>query len=100
MYLSASGRPIGHVWRSTVTANDHAIAIAIAWSFAVTVLRHTWPMGLPLADRYIHLTYAEQFGRGQPFTYFPGGGYSAGATSVVWTMVLAPFWTLGARGHA
>jgi hypothetical protein len=57
-------------------------------------------MGLPLDDSYIYLTYAKQFGRGQPFTYFPGGGYSAGSTSVLWPMVLAPFWALGARGHA
>jgi hypothetical protein len=76
------------------------VAITIAWAFAVTVLRHTRPMGLPLDDSYIYLTYAKQFGRGQPFTYFPGGGYSAGSTSVLWPMLLAPFWALGARGHA
>ena len=57
-------------------------------------------MGLPLDDSYIYLTYAKQFGRGQPFTYYPGGGYSAGSTSMLWPMLLAPFWTLGARGHA
>ncbi|MEJ7604256.1 MAG: hypothetical protein WKG01_40725, partial [Kofleriaceae bacterium] len=76
-----------------------ALAIGIAWAFAITVLRTTRPMGLPLDDSYIYLTYAKQFGRGEPFTYFPGGGYSAGSTSVVWPMLLAPFWTLGARGH-
>ena len=76
------------------------VAIVIAWAFAVTVLRYTRPMGLPLDDSYIYLTYAKQFGRGEPFSYFPGGGYSAGSTSVVWPMLLAPFWTLGARGHA
>src|ERR1041384_6991851 len=76
------------------------VAVAVAWAFAVTVLRHTRPMGLPLDDSYIYLTYAKQFGRGQPFTYFPGGGYSAGSTSILWPMLLAPFWTLGARGHA
>lgn len=75
-------------------------AIAIVWAFAATVLRYTRPMGLPLDDSYIYLTYAKQFGRAQPFSYFPGGGYSAGSTSVVWPMLLAPFWTLGARGHA
>jgi hypothetical protein len=75
-------------------------ALAIAWAFLVTVLRHTRPMGLPLDDSYIYLTYAKQIGRGQPFSYFPGGGYAPGATSVVWPIVLAPFWTLGARGHA
>ena len=76
------------------------VAAALAWGFAVTVLRHTRPMGLPLDDSYIYLTYAKQAGRGAPFTYFPGGGYSAGSTSVLWPLVLAPFWTLGARGHA
>ena len=75
-------------------------AIAMAIGFVVGVLRHTRPFGLPLDDAYIYLTYAKQFGRGQPFSYFPGGGYSAGSTSVLWPMVLAPFWTLGARGHA
>ncbi len=76
------------------------VATGISWAFAVTVLRATRPMGLPLDDSYIYLTYAKQFGRGEPFSYFSGGGYSAGSTSVVWPMVLAPFWTLGARGHA
>ena len=77
-----------------------AVALVIAWLFCVTTLRHTRPMGLPLDDSYIYLTYAKQLGRAQPFTYFPGGGYSAGSTSLVWPMLLAPFWTLGARGHA
>ena len=76
------------------------LAIAIAWAFAATVLVHTRPMGLPLDDSYIYLTYAKQIGRGQPFSYFPGGGYSAGSTSALWPFVLAPLWALGARGHA
>jgi hypothetical protein len=86
---------------------DHAPTIAItiaaiglAWTFAAIVLSHTRPFGLPLEDAYIYLTYAKQFGRGEPFTYFSGGGYSAGSTSALWPMVLAPFWALGARGHA
>jgi hypothetical protein len=77
-----------------------AVALFIAWAFAATTVRFAGPMGLPLDDSYIYLTYAKQIGRGEPFTYFPGGGYSAGSTSVLWPMVLAPFWTLGARGHA
>jgi hypothetical protein len=77
-----------------------AAAIAIAWLFVAMTLAHTPEMGLPLDDSYIYLTYAKQIGRGQPFTYFPGGGYSAGSTSVLWPFLLAPLWTLGARGHA
>src|SRR5262247_1322410 len=75
-------------------------AIGLAWSFAAGVLHHTRPFGLPLDDAYIYLSYARQFGRGEPFSYFHGGGYSAGSTSVLWPMLLAPFWTLGARGDA
>src|SRR5258706_9095775 len=77
-----------------------ALALFITWAFAAMTLVHAGSMGLPLDDSYIYLTYAKQLGRGQPFTYFPGGSYSAGSTSVLWPMVLAPFWTLGARGHA
>ncbi|HEX4452260.1 MAG TPA: hypothetical protein VH143_15395 [Kofleriaceae bacterium] len=77
-----------------------AIAAFVIWAFAATVRAHTDRMGLPLDDSYIYLTYAKQFGRAHPFTYFSGGGYSAGSTSALWPMVLAPFWTLGARGHA
>ncbi|HWO19712.1 MAG TPA: hypothetical protein VNO30_13095 [Kofleriaceae bacterium] len=76
------------------------LAIALAWAFAAEVLRHTRPFGLPLDDSYIYLTYAKQLGRGEPFSYYPGGGYSAGSTSALWPVLLAPFWALGARGHA
>lgn len=75
-------------------------AAALAWWFVVGVWHHAREFGLPLEDAYIYLTYAKQFGRAEPFTYFHGGGYSAGSTSVLWPMLLAPFWTLGARGHA
>jgi hypothetical protein len=77
-----------------------ALAAFIVWAFAATTLRYAGSMGLPLDDSYIYLTYAKQFGRAEPFTYYPGGGYSAGSTSVLWPMLLAPFWTLGARDHA
>lgn len=94
---------LGKLWRARPYL-PHAlialVAIAIAWAFAATTLMHTRPMGLPLDDSYIYLTYAKQFGRGQLFSYYPGGGYSAGSTSVLWPMLLAPFWALGARGHA
>jgi hypothetical protein len=75
-------------------------AIGLAQQFAFWTQVHAREFGLPLDDSYIYLTYAKQFGRAEPFTYFSGGGYSAGSTSVLWPMVLAPFWTLGARGHA
>lgn len=76
------------------------LALVIAWTYAATSLRRSSEMGLPLDDSYIYLTYAKQMGRAQPFTYFGGSGYSAGATSIAWPALLAPLWTLGARGHA
>lgn len=75
-------------------------AVLLAQQFAYWTQVHAREFGLPLDDSYIYLTYAKQFGRAEPFTYFSGGGYSAGSTSVLWPMLLAPFWTLGARGHA
>jgi hypothetical protein len=87
---------VGRYWRTIVVA---LAALAISVGFLCVVLRHT-AFGLPIEDGYIYLTYAKQIGRGEPFTYFSGGGYSAGSTSVIWPMLLAPFWTLGARGDA
>jgi len=83
-------------WISIVVA---IAAIIVALEFLAVVLQHT-TFGLPIEDAYIYLNYAKQFGRAEPFTYFSGGGYSAGSTSPIWPMVLAPFWTLGARGGA
>jgi hypothetical protein len=37
-------------------------AVAIAWAFAATALRHTRAMALPLDDSYVYLTYAGQLG--------------------------------------
>jgi hypothetical protein len=77
-----------------------AAATLLAQQFAYWTQVNAHEFGLPLDDSYIYLTYAKQFGRAEPFTYFTGGGYSAGSTSVLWPMLLAPAWTLGARGHA
>src|ERR1041384_5797364 len=82
------------VARLAARLRPHAPEIAIslaaiggAWTFAAVVLQHTRPFGLPLEDAYIYLTYAKQFGRGEPFTYFHGGGYSAGSTAALGAVV-------------
>jgi hypothetical protein len=71
------------------------VALFVVWAFAATVLAVTHPFGLPLDDSYVYLAHAKQLGRAHPFTHVPGAG-----SSVLWPVVLAPFWTLGARGHA
>ncbi len=67
-----------------------------AWKLAANHVR----MGFPLDDAYIYMTYAKQIARGRPFTYFDGGGYSAGATSMLWPLLESPLWAIGFRGHA
>ena len=76
-----------------------ALALGIAGWYAARVLAWGPRLGFPLDDAYIYMTYAKQIARGRPFTYFDGGGFSAGATSMLWPAVLAPFWAIGFRGH-
>ena len=52
----------------------------------------------PLDDSFIHLTYARGLAQGHFFSYVPGEGYSSGATSLLWPLLLAPFHVLGLRG--
>ncbi len=56
--------------------------------------------GAPLDDTFIHFQYARSFAELHPLAYTPGEGPTPGATSLLWPMVLAPFWALGARGVA
>jgi hypothetical protein len=52
----------------------------------------------PLDDSFIHLQYARRLAEGGFFRYVAGEGYSSGATSFLWPMLLAPFHLLGVRG--
>ena len=72
-------------------------ALAIAWAFAVTVLRHTWLLALPLDDSYRDLACARRIARGAVGCAFGG---ECAAQSALASLVLAPLWALGARGHA
>src|ERR1043165_8579492 len=73
-------------------------ALAVAGLYLYRELAVGPALGFPLDDAYIYMTYAKQIARFHPFTYFDGGGYSAGATSMLWPLVLAPMWALGLRG--
>ena len=56
--------------------------------------------GAALDDAYIHFQYARALAEGHPLRFQPGEPISSGATSVLWPIVLAPFWALGAKGNA
>ena len=75
-----------------------AFGVSLAYMFVAHDRAGT--LGFPIDDSYIYLTYAKQIGRLEPMTYYPGGPYSAGATSPLWPFVLAPFWSIGFRGYA
>jgi hypothetical protein len=53
---------------------------------------------VPLDDAFIHFQYARSFAELKPFVYSPGAEPVPGATSLLWPLVLAPFWAIGVRG--
>jgi hypothetical protein len=52
---------------------------------------------LPLDDAFIHMQYARRLAEGGLFSFVAGEGYSSGATSLLWPVLLAPFHALGLR---
>ena len=53
---------------------------------------------VPLDDSYIHFQFARSFAEGHPFVYSPSTLPVAGATSLLWPLLLAFPWALGAHG--
>ena len=53
---------------------------------------------VPLDDSYIHFQFARSFAEGHPFVYSPGAVPVAGATSLLWPLLLALPHALGAHG--
>jgi len=47
-------------------------------------------IALPLDDAYIHFQYAASFAKLNPLVYSEGAAPSAGATSLLWSLLLAP----------
>lgn len=68
------------------------IGLAI-WTLSA-VTQRAGGIALPLDDAYIHFCYARSFANLTPFVYSPGATPSAGATSLLWPLVLAPFQAL------
>jgi hypothetical protein len=53
-----------------------------------------------LDDAYIHFQYARAIAEGHPLRYQADAVRSSGATSLLWPLMLAPFWLLGLKGSA
>jgi len=52
----------------------------------------------PLDDSYIHFQYARRLSQGHFFEYTEGSGFSTGWTSILYPILLAPFFLLGFQG--
>ncbi|MBW2454627.1 MAG: hypothetical protein JRI68_08955 [Deltaproteobacteria bacterium] len=92
--LADPARSLWHLWAV-------AVVTTVAAAFYLPALDRTggvWPA--PLDDVYIYYGHARSWALGHPFAWFPGNGYSSGATSVLYPLLLAPAWALGLRGSA
>ncbi len=73
--------------------------VAVASVLAILRRTHGVP-AVPLDDAYIHFQYARAFASLHPFVYSPGAAPTPGATSLLWPLLLAPFYAIGFRGVA
>jgi hypothetical protein len=80
---------LGTLWLLTLVAGG---------SFLVVAHKTNEVFNPPLDDTYIYYQYAKQIARGQLFRYNDGDSVSTGSTSVIYPMLLAPFWLAGLRG--
>jgi len=64
------------------------------------VLQRVGHPGAALDDAYIHFQYARAIAEGHPLRFEAGAPITSGCTSMLWPILLAPFWALGARGEA
>lgn len=74
-----------------------AVALAAVFIRAMLAYNHDRP-GAPVDDAYIYFNYAKRLAEGYFFQYNPGDGMSTGATSWLWTAILAIGYKVGFRG--
>lgn len=90
-------------WLRALGARALPYAPALVASGAVgalcirAVLAKAGGPALPLDDAFIHMQYARRLAEGGFFSFVAGEGYSTGATSLLWPVLLAPFYALGLR---
>lgn len=63
------------------------------------VLTRAGAPSAPLDDTYIHFQYARSIAELHPFRYTEGAAPTPGATSLLWPLLLAPFYALGLHGE-
>src|SRR4051812_35386281 len=61
------------------------------------ILARSGHPAVPLDDAFIHFQYAKRLASGHFYSFVEGEGYSSGATSLLWPLVLAPLYLVGLR---
>jgi hypothetical protein len=93
--LQGAARP----WRRALPYLPALIGSSLVGALAVrAILAQAGRPAAPLDDSFIHLQYARRLAEGGFFSFVAGEGYTTGATSLLWPVLLAPFHLLGARG--
>jgi len=67
------------------------------WSISAIRAKTGGEPSVPLDDTFIHFRYARSLAEGHPLVYSPGDPPTSGATSLLWSAILAPFWKFGFR---
>ncbi len=99
-------REISHLWYGGRWSADLRAwtVLCVVWGAVMIVYLS---MGLkasegslvmPLDDTYIHFQYARQMANGEPYVYNPGDDPTSGATSFLYTPLLAAGYLLGFQG--
>ena len=71
------------------------IAALTARAAIAEVLTRLGHPGATLDDSYIHFQYARAIAEGHPFQFQAGEPATSGATSLLWPLLLAPFYAVG-----
>jgi hypothetical protein len=74
--------------------------VLLAYRAISGILQRLGHPGAALDDAYIHFQYARAIAEGHPLRFEAGAPITSGCTSMLWPLLLAPFWALGARGEA
>ncbi len=69
---------------------SYSIIISVAF-FIVMMLYTGFQLSAPLDDAFIYFQYAKNMAKGNFFEFVRGEGYSSGATSFLYAMILTPF---------
>ena len=90
--LVASRRVFAHYPYLVIGMVTLAVAAVYLWS----MLRLTdGQLASPIDDVYIHYRYAQHMATGRFYEFNPGDGLSTGATSLLWTPIVAVGYLLG-----